>query len=87
MIIMPILTLGFFCLREWLYFNPLNHGSQLTQTELDRGNIANAITDRMMPDIGINQDQFNVGQQMLSLGIVLFEVPANMCLYVSTIDT
>lgn len=87
MIIMPILTLGFFCLREWLYFHPLNHGSQLTQTELDRGNIANAITDRMMPDIGINQDQFNVGQQMLSLGIVLFEVPANMCLYVSTIDT
>ncbi|CRK17596.1 hypothetical protein BN1708_017594, partial [Verticillium longisporum] len=63
LIIMPILTLGFFCLQ------------------LDRGNIANAITDNFMEDVGINQDQFNVGQQMLSLGIVLFEIPSNMILY------
>ncbi|KAL3478257.1 major facilitator superfamily domain-containing protein [Aspergillus californicus] len=61
--IMPILTLGFFCLQ------------------LDRGNMANAITDDFMEDIGINQDQFNVGQQMLSLGIVLTEIPSNMILY------
>ncbi|KAH6629238.1 major facilitator superfamily domain-containing protein [Boeremia exigua] len=61
--IMPLLTLGFFCLQ------------------LDRGNIANALTDNFMEDIGINQDQFNIGQQMLSLGIVLFEIPANMALY------
>ena len=47
----------------------------------DRGNIANAITDNFMKDVGINQDQFNVGQQMLSLGIVLFEIPSNMILY------
>ncbi|KAM3559657.1 hypothetical protein ARSEF4850_004027 [Beauveria asiatica] len=63
LIIMPILTLGFFCLQ------------------LDRGNMANAITDNFMKDVGINQDQFNVGQQMLSLGIVLTEIPANMILY------
>ncbi|KZM26831.1 transmembrane transport [Ascochyta rabiei] len=63
LIIMPLLTLGFFCLQ------------------LDRGNIANAITDDFMEDINISQDQFNVGQQMLSLGIVLFEIPANMALY------
>ncbi|KAF2825228.1 MFS transporter-like protein [Ophiobolus disseminans] len=63
LIIMPLLTLGFFCLQ------------------LDRGNIANAITDNFMEDIDITQDQFNVGQQMLSLGIVLFEIPANMALY------
>ncbi|KAF1347342.1 MFS general substrate transporter [Lizonia empirigonia] len=63
LIIMPLLTLGFFCLQ------------------LDRSNIANAITDNFMEDIGISQDQFNVGQQMLSLGIVLFEIPANMALY------
>ncbi|CAM1501311.1 Fc.00g104730.m01.CDS01 [Cosmosporella sp. VM-42] len=62
-IIMPLLTLGFFCLQ------------------LDRGNIANAITDSFMEDVGISQDQFNVGQQMLSLGIVLFEIPSNMILY------
>lgn len=49
--------------------------------QLDRGNIANAITDNFMKDVGINQDQFNVGQQMLSLGIVLFEIPSNMILY------
>ncbi|KAJ6784329.1 hypothetical protein PWT90_07249 [Aphanocladium album] len=63
LIIMPILTLGFFCLQ------------------LDRGNMANAITDNFMGDVGINQDQFNIGQQMLSLGIVLTEIPANMILY------
>ncbi|KAK7908469.1 hypothetical protein PG985_015772 [Apiospora marii] len=63
LIIMPILTLGFFCLQ------------------LDRGNMANAITDRFMEDVGIDQNQFNVGQQMLSLGIVLTEIPSNMILY------
>ncbi|KAL2072979.1 hypothetical protein VTL71DRAFT_10303 [Oculimacula yallundae] len=62
-IIMPLLTLGFFCLQ------------------LDRGNIANALTDNFFKDVGITQDQFNVGQQMLSLGIVLFEIPSNMILY------
>ncbi|KAJ3478079.1 hypothetical protein NLG97_g8672 [Lecanicillium saksenae] len=39
LIVMPILTLGFFCLQ------------------LDRGNMANAITDNFMGDVGINQDQ------------------------------
>jgi MFS family permease len=34
-----------------------------------------------MEDVGITQNQFNVGQQMLSLGIVLTEIPANMILY------
>lgn len=47
LLIMPLLTLGFFCLQ------------------LDRGNMANAITDNFMQDININQDEFNVGQQML----------------------
>ncbi|RBR19176.1 uncharacterized protein FIESC28_05641 [Fusarium coffeatum] len=63
LIIMPLLTLGFFCLQ------------------LDRGNIANALTDDFFADVGITQNQFNVGQQMLSLGIVLFEIPSNMILY------
>lgn len=49
--------------------------------ELDRGNIANAITDSFLEDVGIDQDQFNIGQQMLSLGIVLLEIPSNMILY------
>jgi hypothetical protein len=42
--------------------------------ELDRGNVANALTDNFLRDVGITQNEFNVGQQMLSLGIVLFEV-------------
>lgn len=32
-------------------------------------------------DVGIVQNQFNIGQQLLSLGIVLFELPSNMLLY------
>ncbi|KAK4202906.1 putative transporter [Triangularia verruculosa] len=63
LIIMPLLTLGFFCLQ------------------LDRGNISNAITDSFFEDVGVTQNEFNVGQQMLSLGIVLFEIPSNMILY------
>jgi predicted MFS family arabinose efflux permease len=62
-IIMPLLTLGFFCLQ------------------LDRGNISNALTDGFMEDVGVTQNEFNIGQQMLSLGIVLFEIPSNMILY------
>ncbi|KAL2201700.1 MFS general substrate transporter [Sarocladium strictum] len=38
--------------------------------QLDRGNIANAITNTFMEDVGITQFQFNVGQQLLSLGIL-----------------
>ena len=53
----------------------------LPHAELDRGNISNAITDDFQEDVGITQNEFNVGQQMLSLGIVLFEIPSNMILY------
>lgn len=49
--------------------------------QLDRDNIANALTDNFLKDVGITQNEFNVGQQMLSLGIVLFEIPSNMILY------
>ena len=34
-----------------------------------------------MDDVGVTQNEFNIGQQMLSLGIVLFEIPSNMILY------
>ena len=80
---MPLLTLGFFCLRKSTSTCNCFVELILTHciTELDRGNIANAITDDFMKDVGIDQNQFNVGQQMLSLGIVLFEIPSNMILY------
>lgn len=34
----------------------------------------NALTDNFFKDVGITQNQFNVGQQLLSLGIILLEV-------------
>ncbi|KAF5654218.1 alternative sulfate transporter [Fusarium sp. NRRL 25303] len=49
--------------------------------QLDRGNIGNALTDFFMADVGITQSQFNVGQQLLSAGIVLLEIPSNFILY------
>ncbi|KAM0540964.1 hypothetical protein ACHAPJ_013426 [Fusarium lateritium] len=49
--------------------------------QLDRGNIGNALTDNFFKDVGITQNQFNVGQQLLSLGIILLEIPSNLVLY------
>ncbi|KAF2086701.1 alternative sulfate transporter [Saccharata proteae CBS 121410] len=49
--------------------------------QLDRGNIGNAMTDYFLEDVGITQFQFNVGQQLLSAGIVLLEIPSNIILY------
>lgn len=40
-------------------------------TDTDSGN---ALTDFFFEDVGITQDQFNVGQQLQSLGIVILEV-------------
>ncbi|KAF5023264.1 hypothetical protein F66182_4676 [Fusarium sp. NRRL 66182] len=66
--VMPLLVLGFFVLQ------------------LDRGNmyasaVPDLITDFFLADVGITQDQFNVGQQLLSAGIVLLEIPSNFVLY------
>ncbi|KAK4152520.1 hypothetical protein C8A00DRAFT_34764 [Chaetomidium leptoderma] len=49
--------------------------------QLDRGNIGNAMTDFFLRDVGITQFQFNIGQQLLSAGIVVLEIPSNMILY------
>ncbi|KAJ4264354.1 hypothetical protein NW762_005551 [Fusarium torreyae] len=49
--------------------------------QLDRGNIGNALTDSFLADVGITQNQFNVGQQLLSAGIIIFEIPSNLVLY------
>ncbi|KAL0931547.1 alternative sulfate transporter [Colletotrichum truncatum] len=53
--------------------------------QLDRGNIGNALTDYFLRDVGISQNQFNVGQQLLSAGIVIletnFKIPSNLILY------
>ncbi|CAI6044115.1 unnamed protein product [Clonostachys chloroleuca] len=49
--------------------------------QLDRGNIGNALTDFFLAEVGITQLQFNIGNQLLSLGIVLLELPSNLVLY------
>ncbi|KAH7123254.1 major facilitator superfamily domain-containing protein [Dactylonectria estremocensis] len=49
--------------------------------QLDRGNIGNALTDNFFVEVGITQNQYNVGQQLLSLGIILLEIPSNLVLY------
>ncbi|KAG7131273.1 MFS-type transporter cnsO like protein [Verticillium longisporum] len=49
--------------------------------QLDRGNIGNALTDFFLRDVGITQNQFNVGQQLLPLGIIILEMPSNLVLY------
>lgn len=48
--------------------------------QLDRGNIGNALTDTLMEDLGINQDQVNVGTALFNIGIVIFEIPSNVVL-------
>jgi len=48
--------------------------------QLERGNISNALTDGFMVKIGITQDQFNVGQALLFVGIILGEIPSQYVL-------
>lgn len=49
--------------------------------QLDRSNAGNALTDKFLVDVGITQNQFNIGTQLLNAGIVLLEIPSNLVLY------
>ncbi|KAI1343215.1 major facilitator superfamily domain-containing protein [Xylariaceae sp. FL0016] len=48
--------------------------------QIDRGNIANALTDTITEDLGVTTNQINVGSSLLSAGIVLLEIPSNILL-------
>lgn len=48
--------------------------------QMDRGNISNALTSTITTDLGITTNQINVGSSLLSLGIVLLEIPSNVLL-------
>ena len=37
----------------------------------------NAVTDFFFADVGITQFEFNVGNQLMYLGVTIFEVPMN----------
>ncbi|BEJ10649.1 hypothetical protein CspHIS471_0100710 [Cutaneotrichosporon sp. HIS471] len=46
--------------------------------QLERNNIANAVSSTLFKDVGITQNQYNTGQGLLYLGIILFEIPSQM---------
>lgn len=48
--------------------------------QLDRVNLASALSGGFMKDISVNQDTVNLGNQLMFLGIVLLEIPSNMLL-------
>ncbi|CAD0030855.1 unnamed protein product [Aureobasidium pullulans] len=43
--------------------------------------VRNALNDNFLKDAGITQYQYNIGQQLLSAGIVILEIPSNLLLY------
>ncbi|KAF2714586.1 MFS general substrate transporter [Pleomassaria siparia CBS 279.74] len=48
--------------------------------QLDRMNLASALTDGFAKEIHINQHTVNLGNQLMFLGIVVLEIPSNMIL-------
>ncbi|KAI0147162.1 inner membrane transporter yfaV [Xylariaceae sp. FL1272] len=48
--------------------------------QLDRMNLASALTGGFAKDIGITQTTINLGNQLMFLGIVVLEIPSNMLL-------
>ncbi|KAF2735605.1 MFS general substrate transporter [Polyplosphaeria fusca] len=52
-----------------------------TALQFDRGNMGNAMTDFLLRDVGISQGQFNVGQQLIALSVIVFEIPNNLLFY------
>lgn len=74
-VVMPLLFLGFYVFQ-------VRFATDHADTKLERGNISNALTDGFLRDVGITQDQFNTGQSLLYLGIILLEIPSNWCLQI-----
>ncbi|CAK1365439.1 unnamed protein product [Cercospora beticola] len=48
--------------------------------QLDRMNLASALTGGFAEDIRVNQNTINLGNQFMFMGIVVLEIPANMML-------
>ncbi|ROT35794.1 inner membrane transport protein yfaV [Sodiomyces alkalinus F11] len=62
-----------FSVLPWLFLG-------LLVFQLDRMNIASALTGGFAVAIGVSQDTVNLGNQLMSMGIVLLEIPSNMLL-------
>jgi hypothetical protein len=48
--------------------------------QITRGNIANAVTDTILQDLHITTNDVNARYQLLSAGILIFEIPSNIVL-------
>ncbi|KAL4860973.1 hypothetical protein BDV12DRAFT_191390 [Aspergillus spectabilis] len=48
--------------------------------QLDRMNVASALTGGFAADIGVTQNTINLGNQLMFLGIIVLEIPSNMLL-------
>lgn len=48
--------------------------------QLDRMNLASALTGGFAADIRVTQSTINLGNQLMFMGIVIFEIPCNMAL-------
>lgn len=48
--------------------------------QFDRTNLGNALTDGFAAQAGMTQTQINIGQNLFTLAIVLFELPSNVIL-------
>jgi MFS family permease len=48
--------------------------------QLDRMNLASALTDGFAKNIAVNQNTINLGNQLMFLGIVVLEIPSNIIL-------
>ncbi|KAH9869016.1 hypothetical protein J1614_008093, partial [Plenodomus biglobosus] len=48
--------------------------------QLDRMNLASALTDGFAQEIDVNQDTINLGNQLMFLDIVVLEIPSNIIL-------
>ncbi|EAT78937.1 hypothetical protein HBH56_071930 [Parastagonospora nodorum] len=48
--------------------------------QLDRMNLASALTDGFAKNIRVNQNTINLGNQLMFLGIVVLEIPSNIIL-------
>ncbi|CAG9945274.1 unnamed protein product [Clonostachys rosea f. rosea IK726] len=60
------------------YWSPEQEKRLLLLIDFQSGN---AMTDNFMKEVGITQFEYNVGNQLMYLGIVLFEIPSNLVLY------
>lgn len=48
--------------------------------QLDRMNLASALTGGFAEDIKVNQATINLGNQLMFMTVVIFEIPCNMAL-------